>query len=112
MQAMALERIYRLFELAGQALDEGKPERGKRYVGIARGLAKKHRVRFQQELKTKYCKKCGAFLKEGINAELKVEGALTTVKCLECGAERKTGVKPESNKNNAGKKVGWKKAEK
>ncbi len=91
---LAEERIHRLFELAEQELGK-KPERSKRYVHIARELSKKHRVRMSREMKKKFCKKCGAYLKKGKNSETKTIGTLTIVKCIECGFERKTGDKPK-----------------
>lgn len=92
MQQIALERIYRLFELAENELSE-KPERSKRYVSLARKIQQRYRVRFPQELKLKYCKKCNAFLKEGKNAQISKQGYMTIIKCAECGFARKTGEK-------------------
>ncbi|PIN85385.1 MAG: ribonuclease P [Candidatus Diapherotrites archaeon CG11_big_fil_rev_8_21_14_0_20_37_9] len=90
--AIALERIYRLFELAEEEMDK-KPERSKRYIELARFIEKRYPVRWPPELKTKFCKKCNAFLKKGKNAKIAKKSTLTIVKCLECGFERKTGTK-------------------
>ncbi|MAG18323.1 MAG: ribonuclease P [Candidatus Diapherotrites archaeon] len=87
MQQIGLERIYRLFELAEQELKK-HPERSKRYIGIAIEIGKKTRARFPSELKTKYCKKCNAFLNR-TNSEIIKAGTLQTIKCKECGFERK-----------------------
>ena len=92
IQQLGLERIYRLFELAGLEFAQ-HPERSKRYVALARGISKKVRARIPDELKTKFCKKCGAFLWEGANAAIRKEGGITVVKCGECGRETKTGRK-------------------
>ena len=83
-QKIAEERIYRLFELAGNE-SEKHPERSKRYVQLARLIGTKNRAKIPKELKKKFCKKCGAFLSEGKNAEIKKEGSLLSVKCKECG---------------------------
>lgn len=92
IQAIGLERIYRLFELAEKEF-ETHPERSKRYIEIAREISKKSRARIPDELKTKFCKKCGAFLKEEANAEIMRTKTWAVVKCNECGNERKTGRK-------------------
>ena len=92
IQAIGLERIYRLFELAELQLDSN-PARSKRYVALAREISKKTRARIPDELKTKFCKKCGAYLKEKKNAQITTMGIMKIVKCLECGFERKTGSK-------------------
>ncbi len=92
MQELALERIYRLFEVAEQEMEE-HPERSKRYIKLAIEISKKARARFPNELKIRYCKKCNSVLVKGKNAEIRKEGNMTIVKCLECGFERKTGNK-------------------
>ncbi|MBI4044586.1 MAG: ribonuclease P [Candidatus Diapherotrites archaeon] len=98
IQALALERIYRLFELAELNL-ENHPKRSKRYIQLARAIGTRTNTRIPAELKPCYCKKCNAFLKEGINAGHGKQGTLLTVKCLECGAERKTEKKPAKGPN-------------
>ena len=92
IQAIALERIYRLFELASKEFSK-HPERSRRYVELARAVGKRNNVRMPPELKIKFCKNCNSFLKKGKNAEIKKEGSLIIVKCKECGFERKTGKK-------------------
>ena len=89
VQAIALERIYRLFELAEKEFSSN-PERSRRYVQLARAIGKRNNVRIPKELKTKFCKKCNSFLKKGKNVELEKKGTLLIVKCKECGFERKT----------------------
>ncbi len=92
IEQIALERIYRLFELAEAEFPKHN-ERSKRYIELARKIGTRNRARFPAELKTKFCKQCNAFLVKGKNAEISKHGSLVTVKCLECGFERKTGVK-------------------
>ena len=88
VQRIALERIYRLFELAGKEFGK-HPERAKRYVEIARALGKRNKVAIPQELKRRFCKGCGAFLKRGMNSDERVEGKLLLLECKECGKIRK-----------------------
>ena len=95
MQAIALERIYRLFELA-QLQIEKNPERSKRYISLARKISTKARSRIPDELKTRFCKKCDLPLQNGKNAQIRKEGAITIVRCLACGFERKAGRKATS----------------
>ena len=87
---ISLERIYRLFELADAEKDK---KRSKRYVELARKIATRNRVRIPQELKKSFCKKCGAFLKQGINSKLRVTKSYLSVSCEECGAAKKISLK-------------------
>jgi len=80
---IALERIYRLFELAENEFEKN-PERSKRYVALARKLSTRNKAVIPAELKKKFCKKCGSFLKKGMNAEFKEIGELVEIKCKEC----------------------------
>src|SRR3989338_1901543 len=92
LQELGLERIYRLFELA-EAEFSLHPERSKRYVQLSLEISKKVRARIPDDLKTKFCKKCFAFLANGKNAAITKSGTITNVKCLECFHERKSGRK-------------------
>lgn len=87
---IALERIYRLFELA-EAEFALHPERSKRYVELARKISTRNKAPIPAELKKRFCKKCGAFLVEGKNAEWKEIGPLIEIKCSECGFAFKKG---------------------
>src|SRR3989344_4782427 len=92
MQKIGIERIYRLFEVAESEIKQ-HPERSRRYVDIARKISKRLRAKIPDELKTKFCKKCGAYLLEGYNAKIERAGTMSIVECKECGAKRKTGKK-------------------
>ncbi len=87
---IALQRIWRLFELAEKEFGKS-PERSKRYVEIARNLSTRNNVTIPSELKRKFCRKCGAYWKEGVNLEVGEEGELAVLKCGECKAERRVG---------------------
>jgi len=88
VEKIALERIYRLFELAEKEIEK-HPERSKRYIELARKIGTRNRVRVPQELKQKFCKKCNIALKKGKNAEIEKTKSFLIVKCKECGFERK-----------------------
>lgn len=81
---IALERIYRLFELAEQEF-ELHPERSRRYVELARKISMRNKAPIPAELKKRFCKKCGAFLVDGKNAGEKAVGKMVEIKCKECG---------------------------
>lgn len=89
---IALERIHRLFELAEQEFEK-KPERSKRYIELARKIGTRNRTVIPTELKKKFCKKCGAFLKKGQNAEQIQDKEILKIKCKECGHESKKPAK-------------------
>ena len=81
---IALERIYRLFELAEQEFALHS-ERSRRYVELARKISMRNKAPIPAELKKRFCKKCGAFLVKGKNAEEKAAGELVEIHCKECG---------------------------
>ena len=89
VEKIALERIYRLFELAEQE-SEKNPVFSKKCIDFAKKISTRNRARIPAELKAKFCKKCGVFLKKGKNSEIEKQGNLLIVKCRECGFERKT----------------------
>lgn len=102
VMAIALERIYRLFELAEMEFAKN-PERGRRYVEIARAIGTRNRATIPGELKKKFCRKCGAFWVAGKNLKIKnAEGSGSVLQeyvCGECGASRKFPAE-NNNKNN------------
>jgi len=80
---IALERIYRLLELA-----EANDEYSKRYVQLAKRIGEKYNARMPRELKEKFCKKCFS-----VNVERTEKKPFLIVKCAECGYEKKFGTK-------------------
>lgn len=94
IQQIALERIYRLFELSETEFFK-HPELSRRYVELARKISSKNKATIPAELKKLFCKKCGAFLKKGKNSKHTIQMPFLIVKCLECGFERKNSLKPK-----------------
>ena len=94
IQKIALERIYRLFELA-EKFFEKEPKLSKRYVALAKKISSKNKATIPWELKKKFCKKCGAFLKSEKNSKETKQPPFLLIKCLECGFERKTSISPQ-----------------
>ncbi|MFA5931168.1 MAG: ribonuclease P [archaeon] len=80
---LALERIYRLFELA-----IGNEKYSKRYLQLAKRIGEKCRVSVPKEIKRKYCKKCYSL--KIITTE---EKPFLITKCTECGFEKKYSLK-------------------
>ncbi len=85
---IALERIWRLFELAEQEF-AAHPERSRRYVALACRISSRNKAPVPPELKKRYCKKCGAFLVEGKNSLRQETGGLLEIECKECGSKFK-----------------------
>ena len=92
VQAIALERIHRLFELAEKEFDDGEKKRANHYVELARKISMKNKAVIPTALKRKFCKKCKSFLKKDRNAEIGEKKKLVEIKCKECGAEFKRGL--------------------
>lgn len=88
VRRIALERIYRLFELAEKNMEK-HPERSKRYIELALKIGKRCKVSIPSELKRHFCKKCGAFLKAGVNSKMRIAKHIVKVTCLNCGYTRK-----------------------
>ncbi|MCX6801435.1 MAG: hypothetical protein NTZ73_04575 [Candidatus Diapherotrites archaeon] len=83
-QKLALERIYRLFELAEEDNTKRKGKYSKRYLKLMVEIGKKVNVPVPKELKKKFCKKCFS-----LNVDGREEKPFLIVKCGECGFEKK-----------------------
>lgn len=88
IKRIVLERVYRLIELAEFEFPH-HPERSKRYIDLIRKLSQKNKVPLPKEVKQKFCKKCGSFLKPGKNARMRLTKDYRVVSCLDCGFARK-----------------------
>ena len=78
-QKLALERIYRLFELAQTASDKYQ----KRHLQLAKQIGTKVNVSIPKELQKTYCKKCFS-----MNVNGKIDSDFFVVTC-KCGAIKK-----------------------
>lgn len=83
---MAYQRIQRLFELAGQEF-KTHPDRSNRYVGLARRIGMRYRVRMPRELKRMVCKHCHTYLVQGATARTRLQGTHITTTCTACGKQ-------------------------
>ncbi|MEW6294687.1 MAG: dephospho-CoA kinase [Candidatus Diapherotrites archaeon] len=95
VQKIALERMYRLMDLALENWKEHK-ERSRDYLGLMKRISTRNRVRIPRELKEKYCKKCFALL-EG-NSTVRVKGKALWLKCKGCGTVKKIFLEGKKSK--------------
>ena len=84
VKEIALERIYRLFELAEKEAKKGNYELATRYVSLARKIGTRNRATVPADLKPKFCKKCNS-----TKVGSRKDAPFLIVKCKECGFERK-----------------------
>jgi len=82
-QKLALERIYRLFELAEKADNKHQ----KRYLQLAKRIGEKVNVSIPKELQKTYCKKCFSMDVTGKN-----DNPFFIVKCNNCGFTKKFSI--------------------
>ncbi len=83
---MAYERILRLFELAESEFKK-HPERSNRYVGLARRIGMRYRVRMPPDLKRRICRHCHSYLVQGATARTRLRGSHIATTCLACGKQ-------------------------
>lgn len=98
MNKLALERIYRLYELAEKEFSKN-PERSKRYMEIAKEIGKTTRTKIPQEIKKKFCRKCNSLKVKKLE-----EKEMILVQCLECGARKRYPLR-ETKKEKENAKV-------
>ena len=96
-QRIASERMERLLLNAESNFKE-HPKLSQRYIELARKIAMRYKLRFTSEQKRLFCKKCNAYLKNGINSRVRLEHGKISVTCLECGNVKRMVYK-KSKKN-------------
>ena len=95
---LGLERIERLFELAGEAFEK-HPERAHRNVRLARKIAMRYNIRMPKKYRIRFCSKCYKYLPPNITHD-KLKGKdMIVIRCVECGfVNRISGVKGAGKK--------------
>ena len=86
-QKIALERIYRLFELAIKMQQSGREDKEtyvKRYLSLAKRIGEKVTVSIPKDLQKIYCKKCSSLEVNKLEKKPFLE-----VKCNKCGFIKK-----------------------
>ncbi|HWY28415.1 MAG TPA: ribonuclease P protein component 4 [Candidatus Sulfotelmatobacter sp.] len=87
---VARERLDLLLRQAEEVLSNQR-ELSKRYVGLAKKISKRTKVRILREKKHYLCKKCGLPLVPGKNARVRLRSpnSRIIISCLACGAIRR-----------------------
>jgi len=87
---VAQERIEVLLHQAEEVLPQDV-ELSKRYVGLAKKISKRTKVRIPREKKHYLCKNCGQPLVLGKNARVRLSpvNSRIIISCLGCGAIRR-----------------------
>jgi ribonuclease P protein subunit RPR2 len=83
IQNIAVQRMWRLFELAEAELSEN-PERSRRYVQLIRNISMRNRISIPREIKSRICKHCYAFLTPGHNARYRLKEGFIVISCEHC----------------------------
>lgn len=91
--AIGLQRIERLMTLAAEAVKEGKPERARRYVDLARRIGMKTRTGIPKEFR--YCHECLMPQIAGISCTVRLNNGKVSITCTECGAVRRLPYRKE-----------------
>ena len=82
-EKIAIERMYRLIELA-----EEDGEYSKGYIELLQKVSTKNRVRIPLEIKLQFCKKCKCFWKDGRTVKKRVKAKALECTCLKCGYKK------------------------
>ncbi len=80
---IATERIEILFKEAANVFKKSA-ERANRYVGLARKIAMKARIRMPGRLKRKFCKHCHRYLQPGVNCRVRNHKSRIIYYCINC----------------------------
>jgi len=86
-QKLALERIYRLFELANEMNTsklEDKEKYVKKYLMLAKRIGERVNVSIPKKLKKTFCKKCYS-----LNINITENSPFLIVKCNDCEFAKK-----------------------
>ena len=98
------ERIGTLAALAGEAVREGRTDRARRYVDLARRVAGKCQIRMPEDFR--YCGECLAPLVPGLNCRVRVGGHMVRTTCGCCGAVSRRPYIREQSHEREGRQEG------
>lgn len=85
---IAEERIEQLADLAREAAIDGKYDRSREYVRLARRVAERNRCGLPRRFKRFTCGDCDVFLRPGRNARIRLRAGHVVVRC-DCGATKR-----------------------
>lgn len=80
---IARSRINILFREA-ESIAKKNSRLADSYVGLARKIAMKTRIRIPKDLKRKFCKDCYSYLTPGINCRVRTKNSKVVYYCLVC----------------------------
>lgn len=83
---IAAERIERLGKLARATAIAGAHDRARGYVARAERIAERHRLPLPRSITRFTCDACGAWLRPGRNARVRLRDGHVVVTC-DCGAQ-------------------------
>lgn len=86
IQVIAIQRMWRLFELAKREHAE-HPDRSERYVQLIRNISMRNRMSIPREIKSRICKHCYTLLVPGKNARYRLKEGFIVISCQRCGKE-------------------------
>jgi ribonuclease P protein subunit RPR2 len=82
--------------LSEEAARNGREDRARRYVDIARGISGKTRVKIPKD--RRYCKSCHLPMLPGINCTVRLSNHRVCMRCDVCGEVRRTPYTREQRK--------------
>lgn len=79
------ERIEKLMSLSLTETKNGREDRARRYVSLARRIGR----RTQTSVKGDFCKNCNSYLLPGNNCRVRLNNGKRTITCLSCGKTKR-----------------------
>jgi ribonuclease P protein subunit RPR2 len=83
VREIGAERIDGLLRMSEDSLRNGREDRARRYVDIARGISGKTRVKMPKD--RRYCKGCHAPLVPGMSCTVRLSKHKVCIRCDLCG---------------------------
>ncbi len=80
-------RIETLLNLSEQAVKDGRDDRARRYVELARNISGKTRVKLPKD--KLYCKNCHLPMMPGRNCTVRLNNHMVCIRCDVCGGVRR-----------------------
>ncbi len=98
MREIAERRMDTLLAMAYREAAEGRPERARRYVDLARRIGMRTRTPVPRTVR--HCKGCLSPMVPGMNCRVRIGRGRVAVHCLDCGAVRRTPYIKEKRAND------------
>lgn len=80
-------RINRLMDLSEEAVREGRDDRARRYVDLARRIGMKTRTGIPSD--RRYCRRCLLPMMPGVNCRVRLSNHMVVLTCCQCGEIRR-----------------------